>query len=90
MMETMCSSRCKTLARASIWRKLDCLFQSFYTTKPDGIGMGLAISRSIAEAHAGRLSAAPNQPRRAVFRFTLPVEEQSSAGAPNHPVVSRY
>ena len=55
--------------------ELDRLFQSFYTTKPDGIGMGLAISRSIAEAHGGRLSAAPNKPRGAVFRFTLPVEE---------------
>ena len=58
--------------------KLDRLFQSFYTTKPDGIGMGLAISRSIAEAHGGRLSAAPNRPRGAVFRLTLPVEETCS------------
>src|SRR5205085_8397577 len=57
---------------------LDRLFQSFYTTKPDGIGMGLAISRSIIEAHGGRLKAAPNQPQGAVFRFTLPVEEESS------------
>jgi PAS domain S-box-containing protein len=55
--------------------KLDRLFQSFYTTKPDGIGLGLAISRSIAEAHGGRLSAAPNKPRGAVFRLTLPVED---------------
>jgi two-component system, LuxR family, sensor kinase FixL len=58
--------------------KLDRLFQSFYTTKPEGIGMGLAISRSIAEAHAGRLSAANNQPRGAVFRLTLPIEETLS------------
>jgi PAS domain S-box-containing protein len=57
--------------------KLDRFFQSFYTTKPEGIGMGLAISRSIAEAHSGRLSAAPNTPRGAAFRLTLPVEEES-------------
>ena len=58
--------------------QLDRLFQSFYTTKPDGIGMGLAISRSIAEAHGGCLSAAPNEPRGAVLRLTLPVEETLS------------
>jgi signal transduction histidine kinase len=63
---------------------LDRLFQSFYTTKPDGIGMGLAISRSIIEAHGGRLSAASNQPHGALFCFTLPAEEKSSEGAPSH------
>jgi PAS domain S-box-containing protein len=66
--------------------ELDRLFQSFYTTKPDGIGMGLAISRSIAEAHGGRLSAAPNHPHGAVFRFTLPTAEKSSEGARSHRV----
>jgi signal transduction histidine kinase len=56
----------------------DRLLGSFYTTKPDGMGMGLAISRSIVEAHGGRRWATPNKPHGAVFRFTLPVEQDSS------------
>jgi C4-dicarboxylate-specific signal transduction histidine kinase len=51
---------------------LDRLFDPFYTTKPNGMGMGLAISHSIVEAHGGRLWATPNEPHGAVFRFTLP------------------
>jgi PAS domain S-box-containing protein len=52
--------------------QLPLIFDSFYTTKPEGIGMGLSISRSIIEAHDGRLWASPGSARGAVFRFILP------------------
>jgi signal transduction histidine kinase len=48
------------------------VFEIFYTTKSHGMGMGLAISRSIIEAHNGRLWVTANAPRGAVFQFTLP------------------
>jgi len=58
---------------------LDRLFETFYTTKPEGLGMGLPISRSIIEAHGGRLWATANAPHAgAVFQFTLPISERAS------------
>ncbi|WP_037471076.1 PAS domain S-box protein [Sinorhizobium fredii] len=58
---------------------LDHLFDAFYTTKPQGLGMGLAISRSLIEAHSGRLWATANAPRGAVFQFMLPVNSEEMA-----------
>ena len=49
------------------------MFQPFFTTKRDGLGMGLAICRSIIETHGGRLWAAPRVPHGADIRFTIPL-----------------
>jgi two-component system, LuxR family, sensor kinase FixL len=56
--------------------KLDKIFQPFYTTKRDGLGMGLSISRSIIDAHGGRLWAGNNPDRGATFYCTLPVSDE--------------
>ena len=48
------------------------LFEPFYTTKPDGMGMGLSICRSIIESHGGRFWASPRVPCGTVFQFTAP------------------
>ena len=53
---------------------LDRVFEAFYTTKAEGMGMGLAVSRTIIQAHGGRLWATPNVPRGARFQIGLPAE----------------
>jgi signal transduction histidine kinase len=49
------------------------LFEPFYTTKLNGMGMGLSICRTIIEDHGGRLWASEHEPKGALFRFTIPV-----------------
>lgn len=56
--------------------KSEVIFQSFYSTKPDGMGMGLAICRSIVQAHGGRIWAVNNRGQGATFHITLPVKAQ--------------
>jgi PAS domain S-box-containing protein len=58
---------------------LNRVFDAFHTTKPGGLGMGLAICRSIIEAHTGRLWADANVPRGAIFRFTVPAVAASTS-----------
>ena len=58
---------------------LDRLFDAFYTTKTDGMGMGLSICRSIIEAQGGRVWATPNLPQGAIFQFTLPPQEAGAS-----------
>jgi PAS domain S-box-containing protein len=58
---------------------LEKIFNAFYTTKSQGMGMGLAISRSIIEAHGGRLWATPNAGDGATIQFTLPLNSQSES-----------
>jgi C4-dicarboxylate-specific signal transduction histidine kinase len=55
------------------------LFEPFYTTKPNGIGMGLSICRSIIEAHGGRLWATAREPHGALFQFTIPAEPETTS-----------
>ena len=58
-------------------QQADQIFKAFFTTKPEGTGMGLSISRSIVESHSGRLWAADNTPRGASLYFTLPTKVEA-------------
>ena len=55
------------------------LFEPFYTTKPEGMGLGLRISRSIIEAHGGRLWSTPNARPGLTLQFTLPIDDRRPA-----------
>jgi signal transduction histidine kinase len=67
------------------------MFDTFFTTKPEGIGLGLSICRSIIDAHGGRLWALRNSPRGSIFCFTLPAaaSEASSNGVSRTKADSR-
>jgi PAS domain S-box-containing protein len=61
--------------------KMDQIFNAFFTSKPQGVGMGLAISRSIVESHGGRLWAVSNLESGATFHFTLPTRRNAHQAA---------
>jgi signal transduction histidine kinase len=62
-------------------KSVDRLFEAFYTTKVQGMGIGLTICRSIIEAHGGQMWAGANEPRGAVFQFTVPLEQDETVPA---------
>jgi signal transduction histidine kinase len=57
--------------------QVDKIFNAFFTTKPQGTGMGLSISRSIVESHRGRLWATDNSPRGAIFYISFPTNVEA-------------
>jgi len=62
---------------------VDRLFEAFYTTKRDGMGIGLSVSRSIVESHHGRLWAEPNDGPGATFSFSIPCKPEVVTDADN-------
>jgi signal transduction histidine kinase len=60
------------------------VFESFFSTKEGGVGLGLSIARTIVEAHRGRIWVERNPHRGVTFRFALPLESQEGREAPPH------